>query len=109
MSDNVTTEQRILSLMTDDMQLPVPDATTDLIDEGILDSLVFVDLIARLEETFGFEIDLSDLEIDEFQSVRQIAVYVQSHANVTTATTTTNSTSGESVSADSLSTPVMSH
>ena len=77
MADTTTTQLRILSLVTDDMQLSVPDVATDLIDEGTLDSLVFVDLIARLEETFGFEIDLSDLEIDEFRSVRQIAAYVQ--------------------------------
>jgi acyl carrier protein len=93
MADTTTPELQILSLVTDDMQLPVPDVATDLIDEGILDSLVFVDLIARLEETFGFEIDLSELEIDEFRSVRQIAVYVQAQAGTVNATTTTDSQS----------------
>ncbi len=91
MADTATTELQILSLVTDDMQLPVPDVATDLIDEGILDSLVFVDLIARLEEAFGFEIDLSDLEIDEFRSVRQIAVYVQTQTGAANAAATTDS------------------
>jgi len=91
MADTTTTELQILSLVTDDMQLPVPDVATDLIDEGILDSLVFVDLIARLEETFGFEIDLSELEIDEFRSVRQIAAYVQTQTGAVDATATTDS------------------
>lgn len=77
MIDTQTLEQRVLSLLTDDMQLPVPDVAADLIDEGLLDSLMFVDLIARLEETFGFEIDLADLDIDEFRSARLIAAYVQ--------------------------------
>ena len=91
MADTTTTELRILSLVTDDMQLPVPDVATDLIDEGILDSLVLVDLIARLEATFGFEIDLSDLEIDEFRSVRQIATYVQTQTGAADATTAKDS------------------
>lgn len=77
MADNHTIAHRVLTLLTDDMQLPVPDAACDLIDEGILDSLVFVDLISRLEEMFGFEIDLADLEIDEFRSAVQIAAYVE--------------------------------
>ena len=91
MPDTVTIEQKVLSLLTDDLQLPVPDAATDLIDEGILDSLVFVDLISRLEETFGFEIDLSDLEIDEFRSARQIAAYVQTQTGGPATGSTTES------------------
>lgn len=78
MSEVVPLQQRVLSLLSEDMQLPVSDPATDLIDEGVLDSLVFVDLIARLEEAFSFEIDLADLEIDEFRSVEQIARYVAS-------------------------------
>lgn len=76
MPDTNPIEQQILSLLIEDMQLPVPGVATDLIGEGLLDSLVFVDLIARLEETFGIEIDLAELELDEFQSARQIAAYV---------------------------------
>ena len=87
MIDNQNLEQQVLSLLADEMQLPVPDAASDLIDEGILDSLVFVDLIARLEETFGFEIDLADLEIDEFRSAKLIAVYVQAHTSPSVAAT----------------------
>lgn len=78
MSETVSLPQRVLTLLSEEMQLAVSDFSTDLIDEGVLDSLVFVDLIARLEETFSFEIDLADLEIDEFRSVEQIARYVAS-------------------------------
>lgn len=78
MSEVATLQQSVLTLLSVDMQLTVSDYTTDLIEEGVLDSLVFVDLIARLEERFSFEIDLADLEIDEFRSVEQIARYVAS-------------------------------
>ena len=78
MSEVGSLRQRVLTLLSEDMQLAVSDVSMDLIDEGVLDSLVFVDLIARLEEAFSFEIDLADLEIDEFRSVEQIARYVAS-------------------------------
>lgn len=76
MSEPALFQQRILTLLADEMQLPVTDTSADLIDDGVLDSLVFVDLIARLEEVFAFEIDLSDLEIDQFRSVTAIAEYI---------------------------------
>lgn len=82
MSEVGALPQRVLALLSEDMQLTVSDVSTDLMDEGVLDSLVFVDLIARLEETFSFEIDLADLEIDEFRSVEQIARYVASATDV---------------------------
>lgn len=77
--DDAMTQSRteqVFNLLTDEMQVPVPAATTDLIDEGLLDSLVFVDLIARLEEAVGIEIDLADLDIDQFRSVEKIAHYL---------------------------------
>ena len=82
MPESAPLQQRVLSLLSEEMQLSVSNPATDLIDEGVLDSLVFVDLIARLEETFSFEIDLADLEIDEFRSVDQIARYVASATGV---------------------------
>jgi len=79
-AETVKVVESVWTLLTDDMQLPVTDAATDLIEEGLLDSLVFVDLIARLEEAFSFEIDLADPEIDAFRSVNDIAAYVQKHS-----------------------------
>ena len=93
MSETATFQQEVLSLLKDDMQLPVNDPTTDLIDDGVLDSLVFVDLIARLEESFAFEIDLADLEIDEFRSVVKIAEYVSANGGTLSSNTTPETTS----------------
>ncbi len=71
--------EQVFNLLTSEMQLPVPAFTTDLIEEGLLDSLVFVDLIARLEQVFGFENDLADLDIDQFRSVERIAGYLDTN------------------------------
>lgn len=79
MSDTATLATQVMTLLNDEMQLPVSDATIDLIEEGLLDSLVFVDLIARLEETFSVEIDLAELDLEAFRSVNEIAAYVAEH------------------------------
>ena len=75
-------QSRVTNILTVDLQLDVPDAETDLIEEGILDSLVFVDLISRLEEEFNFEIDLGELEFEEFSSISRIVNYVTSSGGV---------------------------
>lgn len=41
---------------------------TDLVDEGLLDSLEIVTIIASIEEKFGIEIDPDDIDPDNFQS-----------------------------------------
>jgi acyl carrier protein len=73
---------RVTEIVTVDLQLEVPDAETDLIESCVLDSLVFVDLIARIEEEFRFEIDLGELEFDEFSSVSRMADYIVANGGV---------------------------
>lgn len=41
---------------------------TDLVDEGLLDSLEIVTIIASIEEKFGIEIDPDEIDPDNFQS-----------------------------------------
>lgn len=41
---------------------------TDLVDEGLLDSLEIVTIIDSIEETFGIEINPDDIDPDNFQS-----------------------------------------
>ncbi len=76
MSD--TLHRKIIELFETEMNLSVPDATTDLIEEGLLDSLIFVDLIVHLETMFDVEIPVADLEFDQFRTVAGIAEFVES-------------------------------
>jgi acyl carrier protein len=41
-----------------------------------MDSLVVVRLLARLEDEFGFVVDVERLDLDDFRSVSSIARYV---------------------------------
>lgn len=50
---------------------------TDLVDDGILDSLEIVTIISAIEETFGLEIDPDDIDPDNFQSATAIWEMIQ--------------------------------
>ena len=45
---------------------------TDLVDEGLLDSLEIVTIIASIEEKFGIEIDPDEIDPDNFQSAKEM-------------------------------------
>ncbi len=42
---------------------------TDLVDEGVLDSIDIVTIISEIEEEYGIEIDPNEIDPDNFQSV----------------------------------------
>lgn len=50
---------------------------TDLLDEGLLDSLLLVDLIFRLEERYGIQLGGDQVSPGNFRSVKSIADLVQ--------------------------------
>jgi acyl carrier protein len=70
--------QQLMTLLQDKLQLEVKSEDTDIIETGLLDSLLFVQLILQLEEAFGMQVSLEDLEIDQFRSVRRLADLVAS-------------------------------
>ena len=43
-----------------------------LLDEGILDSLTTIDLITKLEQDFGIDIDTDDMSHHNFNSIESI-------------------------------------
>jgi acyl carrier protein len=53
-----------------------PSAEANLIEAGILDSMMFVDLVVFIEERFGVVAALEDLEIDNFATVAGMARFV---------------------------------
>lgn len=51
---------------------------TDLFEEGRMDSLATMNMFIRLEQIFGVSIDLAEIEIDDFATVRKINDFVVS-------------------------------
>ena len=72
-------EASVHRIFRDDLELDV-EVDTDVIAGGMLDSLAFVHLLLALEEEFGVKVDLSDLELDDFNSVASVARLVTESA-----------------------------
>lgn len=53
------------------------DNKTDLLEEDILDSLAFIELIAELENTFNIEIQPTQVPSDTWQNVDNIVKMVE--------------------------------
>jgi acyl carrier protein len=48
------------------------------LEEGIIDSVGFMELVAYVQQTFGIEVGPEDLVPDNFDSVNKLARYVTS-------------------------------
>jgi acyl carrier protein len=76
MSDTKQLANQISALFAERLHLDVPSPDTDLIDTGLVDSLTFVEFLAHLEQQFGIQVSLDDLEIDHFRTIARIARFV---------------------------------
>lgn len=69
-------QQRVSVLVSEVLQTYIPAVSTNLIEAGVLDSLGFVELIARVEQEFGVQISLESIGIDQFRSIESIAEFI---------------------------------
>jgi acyl carrier protein len=58
-----------------------PSAEEDLIENGIIDSLTFVELIAQLEQEFSIRIPLENIDLDHFRSIARMSRFIQTLPN----------------------------
>jgi acyl carrier protein len=82
----VDVEQRIQSLINERLQIQIASSGQDLFDDGILDSLSFIDTLVALEEEFSIKIPLDRIDLNDFRSISKIAVFVSSQAHSKTET-----------------------
>jgi acyl carrier protein len=76
MVDETDIGRAIMAFLRERFGIEPASAEADLIAEGILDSMMFVDLVLFIEERFGVVAELEDLEIDHFATVARIARFV---------------------------------
>ncbi len=76
MVTDVTTVERIRHLILGVLSIEVPNDDVDLINEGLIDSLGLVSIIAEIEHEFQVELALDDFNPDHFRSVNRIADFV---------------------------------
>ena len=74
-------KESLAILFRDELQLDVPSLDTDLFDSGILDSLKLAELLVCIESHFGTQINLDDLEFENFRSISRIAHFLQARAS----------------------------
>jgi acyl carrier protein len=67
---------RVRQLFVEALSMEVPSADTDLIESGRLDSLALVELLFEIEQRFGVDLSLGELDVENFRSVRRIADFV---------------------------------
>lgn len=60
-------------------QAEVSNFDADLFANESLDSLGIAELVAALEETFGFELDPEDILPENFSTINEIAALVQKY------------------------------
>jgi acyl carrier protein len=80
MTEQHVVHRKLTELFARKLNLDVPSVDTDLVGTGLLDSLTLVELLAQLEETFGFSISAGDLELEDFRSVASIAEFLARRA-----------------------------
>lgn len=75
-------EAKIHRIFRESLELDV-DVDTDVIADGLLDSLAFVQLLVSLEEEFGLEVNLAEMDLDDFSTVSSIARLVAASGDST--------------------------
>jgi len=64
---------RLGALFVESLHIEAPPADTDLFETGILDSLQLVELLLQLEQRFGFQIKIDDIDLDDLRTLARIA------------------------------------
>jgi len=82
MKEYAELKDQLAAIFSQHLNIEAPANDTDLLDTGMLDSLALVELLLRLEQTFGVQISVDDLELENFRSLDNIARFVAFHCAV---------------------------
>ena len=67
---------RVRQVFLEALNIQVPAVDTDLVDTGLLDSLALVELLFAIEQRFGVDLSLGELDIANFRSVERLAAFL---------------------------------
>jgi acyl carrier protein len=73
MTQTATLTSQVAELIRDVLQVEVPSADTDLVAEGLIDSLALVSLITEVELEFAIRLPIDEFDLSRFRSAEQIA------------------------------------
>lgn len=66
-------EERLVIYIRDELQVDIKDRNQDLVKEGAIDSFNMIQLLQFIEDSFKVSIDIEELDLDSFKSVKSIA------------------------------------
>lgn len=69
--------RRLAGVFERRFQARIEDPDLDLMEQGIMDSLTFVELLVVLESDLGVEVRMDEIDFDDFRSLRSIARWVR--------------------------------
>ncbi len=73
----MSTLDDVRSIVASLAQAPVPeDLDASLFDAGVIDSFGIMDLVARLEERYGFQVADAEMLPRRFETLGKIAAFV---------------------------------
>jgi D-alanine--poly(phosphoribitol) ligase subunit 2 len=73
-----TCVERIQNIFSQILYREVESPQVDLFETGLLDSMGLIELLFNLEQQFGFQLDITHLDLDQFRSIESIANLVES-------------------------------
>ncbi len=72
--------QEVQALLEAELSIQIETPEMDLIESGVLDSLVLVELIMLLDARYGIAVDINELEFDDFRNVQNLCLFIDRHA-----------------------------
>ena len=76
MANHAERQHRLMEFFRDKLEIDVPAPETDLIETGLMDSLVFVELLFQLERDWGVTIAVETVDLDRFRSIASIVACI---------------------------------
>ncbi len=72
-------ERKVIEIVAAVCKRPTETIQTgdSLMDDLGVDSIRFLEILAEVEESFGFDIDVDDLRPELFRTIRSVAHYVK--------------------------------
>lgn len=65
--------ERLGEVFVDGLHMEAPEPDTDLFETGLLDSFQLVELLLLLEQHFGFQVKIDDVDLDDLRTLSRIA------------------------------------
>jgi D-alanine--poly(phosphoribitol) ligase subunit 2 len=74
--------EQLGELFAEALHIQAPAADADLLEEGILDSFQFVELLVQMEKKFDLRIDIAEVDLEDLRTLERIAELVVRNGQV---------------------------